>query len=151
VRSASRILRVLVMDDEPLIRDILSYILRNRSEEKIQIVTVATGAEALNEIRSGFFDLCFLDVNLPDMSGLRVMERIKTTANKTKVVVMTGSEITEAMRKQISEGADIFIEKPFDLSRIREVVKAGLIKREPTAVRRCAFREHIREGDKKTL
>jgi CheY-like chemotaxis protein len=115
-------MNILVVDDESFIRDMLEYILRNFNGRTNRIVTAATGEEALDEIRSTFFDFCFLDVKLPDMSGLRVMERIRATTDKTQIVIMTGSYITEEMYTQIKDGADIFIEKPFSLSRIQQIV-----------------------------
>jgi DNA-binding NtrC family response regulator len=121
-------MNILVVDDESFIRDMLEYILRNFNGRTNRVVTVATGNEALNVIRSNVFDICFLDVILPDMSGLRIMDRIKATTDNTKIVIMTGSFITEEMHTQIKSDADIFIEKPFSLSTIEEIISNVVIK-----------------------
>lgn len=60
------------------------------------------------------------------------MDLIRDSTDKTKIAIMTGSYITEAMYRQIREGADVFIEKPFELSPIREVLNDTLIRKTPS-------------------
>ena len=123
-------LRVLVVDDEPLILWGISKFL----EKSAVVKAVATAEEALDEIEAQHYDLCFLDVILPGMTGLDAMKRINERSPNTKVVIMSGSSLDDAMKGQIEDLAYAFIEKPFGLSHIREVterVAAGLIKQEP--------------------
>jgi DNA-binding NtrC family response regulator len=118
MRKDSRILRVLVVDDEPLILWGISKFL----EKKSMVKTVATAEEALDEIRTKHYDLCFLDVVLPDMTGLDVMKIIYEQSPETKVAIMSGSSLNEDSKQEIEEYAYTFIEKPFDLSDIMEVI-----------------------------
>ena len=123
-------LRVLVVDDEPLILWGISKFL----EKSAVVKAVASAEEALDEIEAQHYDLCFLDVILPGMTGLDAMKRINERSPNTKVVIMSGSSLDEAMKGQIEDLAYAFIEKPFGLSHIREVterVAAALIEQEP--------------------
>ena len=110
-------LRILVVDDEPLICDILCRFLDKNSS----VMAVGSAEEALEEIRTQHYDLCFLDVILPGMNGMEAMKIIKELSPSTKVAIMSGGYLCEDMKRQIAEGALEFIEKPFDLSRIREI------------------------------
>ena len=119
-------LRVLIVDDEPLILLVLSMLFKKNAEVK----TVSSAEEALTEIRMQYYDLCFLDIVLPGMNGLDAMKIIYELSPNTKVAIMTGSSLDEAVKLQIDNLAYEFIEKPFELSRIREIagrVDAALI------------------------
>ena len=123
-------LRVLVVDDEPLILWGISKFLG-----KSAVVKTSTNAEdALDEIGMQRYDLCFLDVILPGMTGLEAMKIINERSPSTKVVIMSGSSLDEEMKDQIEDLAYAFIEKPFGLSDIRDVADraaADLIGQEP--------------------
>jgi DNA-binding NtrC family response regulator len=112
-------LRVLIVDDEPLILWGLS-----RFFKKIAMVkTVFTAEEAFNEIGAQHYDLCLLDVILPEVTGLEAMKIINERSPNTKVAIMSGSFIDEDMIEQIKDIAYAFIEKPFDLSYIKGVAE----------------------------
>ena len=117
MRKDGKLLRVLVVDDEPLIREVLCRFLDKNSS----VMTVGSAEEALEEIRTQHYDLCFLDVILPGMNGVEAMKIIKELSPSTKVAIMSGGYLCEDIKRQIAEGALEFIEKPFDLSRIREI------------------------------
>jgi DNA-binding NtrC family response regulator len=110
-------LRVLVCDDEPLITMSISRFLK----EKALVKTVPTAEEALDAIEEQHYDLCFLDIMLPGMSGLDAMKIINELSPTTKVAIMTGNLLDEAMKMHIEDTAYTFIEKPFSLSHIRGI------------------------------
>lgn len=118
MKNGGTILRVLVVDDEPMIRNGISRYLEGRAEIK----TAASAEEALKEIVACQYDLCLLDVILPGMNGMDAMKKINELSPNTKVAIMTGSYLNEAMKEQIKDEAYDFIEKPFKLSRISEVL-----------------------------
>ncbi len=123
-------LRVLVVDDEPLILYGISRFLYGRAVVK----TATTAEEAIDEIVAQQYDLCFLDINLPGMTGLDAMKIINELSPITKVAIMTGNLLDEAMKMHIEDTAYAFIEKPFSLSHIRGVtdkVAAELIEQGP--------------------
>ena len=111
-------LRVLIVDDEPIIQFVLSLLFRQEAVVK----TVSSAEEAIGEVEAQFYHLCFLDVILPGMNGLDAMKIINKLSPKTKVTIMTGGELDEAMKAQIDTYADEFVEKPFTLNRIREIM-----------------------------
>jgi len=112
-------LQILVVDDEPLILMSISRFLKNIALVK----TVSTAEEALEALKEQHFDLCFLDVNLPGMTGLDAMKIINELSPNTKVAIMTGNLLNKAMKKQVDDYAYTFIEKPFALSDIEGVVE----------------------------
>ena len=112
------ILRVLIVDDEPLILHILSRFLN----PSVEVKTVASAEEALDEIFAQHYDLCFLDIILPGITGLDAMKIINERSPNTKVAIMTGTLLDEAMKEQVEDFAYTFIEKPFSLSDIGKVV-----------------------------
>jgi CheY-like chemotaxis protein len=90
-------LQILVVDDNPLILMSLSRFLK-----KIALVkTVSTAEEALGTIKEQHYDLCFLDVFLPGMTGLDAMKIINELSPNTKVAIMTGALLNEAMKEQV--------------------------------------------------
>ena len=116
-------IHVLVVDDEPLILMSISRFLK-----KIALVmTVSTAEEALDAIDKQHYDLCFLDVNLPGMTGLDAMKIINELSPNTKVAIMTGSLLNETMKEQVDDYAYTFIEKPFGLSDIEGVVERATV------------------------
>jgi DNA-binding NtrC family response regulator len=71
--------------------------------------TVSTSEEALDAIGEKSYDLCFLDVKLPGMTGLDAMKIINGLSPNTKVAIMTGNLLNEAMKKQVDDYAYTFI------------------------------------------
>ena len=112
-------LRILVVDDEPLILYGIEKILNKFAEVK----TVGSAEDALEEIETQHYDLCLLDVILPGMNGLEAMKIINKRSPNTKVAIMTGSSLDEDMHREINELAYEFVEKPFELSRIRNIAE----------------------------
>jgi len=116
-------LRVLVVDDEPLILMSISRFLKSIALVK----TVSTAEEAIDAIKEQDYDLCFLDVKLPGMTGLDAMKVINALSPNTKVAIMTGNLLNEAMAEQVDDYAYTFIEKPFALSDIEDVVERATV------------------------
>ena len=116
-------LRILVVDDNPLILISMSRFLK-----KIALVkTVSTAEEALDVIKEQHYDLCFLDVTLPGMTGLDAMKLISKLSPNTKVAIMTGTLLDETMREQVDDYAYTFLEKPFALSDIEGVAERATV------------------------
>jgi DNA-binding NtrC family response regulator len=111
--------RILIVDDEPLILSQMSKALNVICGFHGEIMTAENGEDAIKEIDCCFYNICFLDIRLPDMNGLDVMKEIKKMSPDTGIAIMTGSYITADMQRTIDEGASLFLEKPFDFSRIK--------------------------------
>jgi len=120
--------KILVADDENLILYSLSSILHSNQTE---VKTVKNGIEALREIGTHFYDLCFLDINLPDLNGMDIMKTIKEVSPATKIIIMTGGDPDDTTMRFIQENASLFISKPFDLDMVKGSVERILQGREP--------------------
>ena len=112
--------RILIVDDEPLLLQGLSKALQSPYTE---VTAVETGAAALAEIASASYNLCFMDVFLPDMDGTEILKRIGELSPKTKVIIMTAGIINNKMKENIENHAYMFITKPFDLLQVRMLAK----------------------------
>jgi len=109
--------RILIVDDENLIRYSLSASLK---QDDTYVKAVACGKDAIDEIDHIFYNLCFLDVNLPDINGLEIMKYIKKSSPATKIIIMTGGVVDEPeMLQSIQANANLLLPKPFDLDRIK--------------------------------
>ncbi|MDW7771678.1 MAG: response regulator [Desulfobulbaceae bacterium] len=117
--------RILVIDDDKLICYGLKKALQQNSTE---VETASTATEALVALTRCSYDLCLLDIRLPDVNGFKMMRIIKDICPKTKIIVMTASFfvqenlLSENMKEAMRNGACYFIYKPFDLRQLRYVV-----------------------------
>ncbi|MHB8772462.1 MAG: response regulator [Syntrophales bacterium] len=112
--------KILVVDDEQLLLRGLEKALRTDATE---VATAETGGQALKEVASSPCDLCFLDVFLPDMNGIEVLEKMAALSPQTKVVMMTAGIVTDSMKELIEKNAYLFIPKPFDLLQVRMLAR----------------------------
>jgi DNA-binding NtrC family response regulator len=112
--------RVLVVDDESFLLNGLGKALQTDSTD---VTTVETGNSALQEIAASPYQLCFLDLFLPDVNGVDVLKKIKAISPKTKVIVMTAGVVTRSMQENIEKDAYMFITKPFDLLQVKMLAR----------------------------
>jgi len=116
---------ILVVDDNELIRFGLAKAL---SHESFEVATADTGAAALEKLCSCRYDLCLLDIDLPDFNGLELLKFIKDMCPATKAVIMTAgscnsSHLCGNIQEATASGACRLIAKPFSLCEITEVVR----------------------------
>ncbi|MBU0968646.1 MAG: response regulator [Proteobacteria bacterium] len=119
---------ILIVDDNELI---LFGLAKALSHESFNVTTADTGTAALEKLSSCRYDLCLLDIHLPDFNGLDLMKFIKDMCPDTKVVIMSASyfnsaTISEDLQQATSNGACRFVAKPFSLCEITEVVRTLL-------------------------
>jgi len=116
--------RLLVVDDE---EDMLRLLHRTISEDlDSEIDTAATGAEALKLLESKNYDLALVDIRMPGMDGLELLERIKKINPWITVVMMTAHGVVELAVKSIKKGAYDFITKPFDHEELIHMLRKAL-------------------------
>ncbi|MEU6998168.1 response regulator transcription factor [Nonomuraea sp. NPDC046570] len=115
--------RILVVDDEPYLADLVATVLRY---EGFETATAACGAEAI--AMSGSFepDLIVLDVMLPDVAGTEVCRRIRAAGSQVPVVFLTAKDSTEDKIGGLTVGGDDYVTKPFSLGELTARVKAVL-------------------------
>ena len=117
--------RILVADDDPDIRDVLKRVLSARG---CQVETVADGEAALEALRREPPDALLLDLELPGLSGLEVLSRIKEEGLDVVVITMSGHPVAERHLgpDSVKLGASDFILKPFDLAHLENTLLARL-------------------------
>ena len=114
-------LKVLVVDDEPNIRDLLSASLRFAGH---QVATAANGSDAIKMITDTSPDIVLLDVMLPDISGFGVTKKIRGMGIETPILFLTARDDTEDKVAGLTVGGDDYVTKPFSLDEIMARVSA---------------------------
>jgi two-component system response regulator PilR (NtrC family) len=117
---------VLVIDDEPVLQDVLGTLLRNNDFEFHPATTAAEGIKLLREEE---FDLVLLDVMLPDRSGLEVLPEIKSFDPNLPVVIITAYSSVESAIQAMRHGAFHYIPKPFKNEEVLHVVRQACERR----------------------
>jgi DNA-binding NtrC family response regulator len=113
--------RMLIVDDEETLTFSLyqSFIMEKRDYE---VVTAATGEEASEKIAESPFDLVITDISMPGMSGLELLSKIKQTHPLTEVIIMTAYGSDDKKEESLARGARHYVEKPFEIKKIKQLV-----------------------------
>jgi len=115
--------RILVVDDEPSITDLVATVLRY---EGFQVQTAATGRKALTAVTSFRPHLVVLDVMLPDLDGFEVQRRLAADGTRVPILFLTARDSTEDTVRGLTMGADDYVTKPFSLEELVARVRAIL-------------------------
>jgi DNA-binding NtrC family response regulator len=112
-------LKVLVVDDEAGFRNLLKWELESLD---IQVETAADGAEGLQRAAETPFDVIITDITMPEMDGLKLLEKIKKIAPNTEVIIVTGFGAVETAVHAMKNGAFDFVLKPYDMEHLKQKV-----------------------------
>jgi len=128
--------RILVVDDEKVIRDIVKLVLTG---EGYEVDTVDNADDALKKIESQKYSLILVDIKMPDMSGIELYERIQKIDKSLarRVVFITGDIIGADTEKFLSETKVAHLDKPFDTEQLSREVQRALTARRYKAASRC--------------
>lgn len=118
---------VLVVDDEEVIRDVCAKILESKG---YRVTTAASGREALRLVSETDFDVVVTDIMMPDMTGLELLEVIKSTNLDVSTVVITGLGTFDMATQSDRLGAREFVVKPFTPDELSRAVHKALATRE---------------------
>jgi signal transduction histidine kinase/ActR/RegA family two-component response regulator len=114
--------RVLVADDHPTNRQVLTLLL---APFGVEVVEVTDGAEALEALKAGPFDLVLMDVNMPVLDGLTATRSIRASGERwagVPVVAVTAAAAEEDVRRSLEAGADAHVSKPVQLEALLQVL-----------------------------
>jgi DNA-binding NtrC family response regulator len=115
--------RILVVDDEDIVRASCRRALGNGERT---VDTAASGTEALKKIDEGHYDVVLLDIKMPDVDGLEVLQRVKESHPEIEVVMVTGLSQIETAVRAMKLGAFDYVPKPFDPDELAVVVDRAL-------------------------
>jgi two-component system, OmpR family, response regulator len=116
-------LKVLVVDDEPNITELLSMALRH---EGFAVQTAGTGRGALAAVSQFRPALVILDIMLPDLDGFEVLRRLSAAGSKVPIIFLTARDATEDKVHGLTVGGDDYVSKPFSLEELLARVKVVL-------------------------
>ncbi len=117
--SATRSIKLLIVDDEEIMRTFLNEVLR---EEGYEIQLAASGREAVDLLSASTFDVVLTDIVMPELDGLGVVAATKELSYEVDVIVMTGYASMETAVESMKLGAVDYITKPFNIDQIRIIV-----------------------------
>jgi len=118
--------QVLVVDDEEVMRDVLGRVLVQAGYD---VAFAETGPQALELARKGSYAAAILDVMLPEMGGLDVLEELKKQDPEMVVLMITAFASMEMAIDAIKKGAFYFVPKPFDNQQLLHILASGLLQR----------------------
>lgn len=108
--------RVLIIDDDPIVRDVLSTILSGIGNYETDVAV--DGYDGINKIKDNAYDIIFTDLAMPRMGGMDVLRELKTSNPFIPVVVITGYSTIDNAINAMREGARDFITKPFSIEKV---------------------------------
>lgn len=103
-------IKVLVVDDDPQVCKTVAMILQDNGYD---VQTFTQGRQGLQAVRKGPFDLALIDIKMPDMNGVELLEKIKNDDPRVAIVVMTAYPDVQTAAETMRLGARDYITKPF--------------------------------------
>ena len=116
--------KILVVDDEAMARKLLKDFLEVKGYD---VITANGGKEALEKIRKGP-DIVLLDIMMPDMNGMEVLDKIKETSPSTVVIMVTALAENAIGVESIKRGAFDFVTKPIDLKHLEFLIEFKILQ-----------------------
>lgn len=119
MRKSQKVVRILIVDDVPAAHLLYKHALK---QENYEIFDAERGKDALSIFHKTELDLIVLDIELPDISGLEVLEEIRKTDKEIPVIILTAYGIKDYVIKAASKGVNFYLVKPVELSFLRKRV-----------------------------
>lgn len=118
--------RILVVDDEESIREFFEIMLKR---EGYEVVSASNGREGFDTFKKGGVDLIISDIQMPEMSGMELLGKVKEVDSEIPMIMITAFGSTEIAVEALKVGAYDYIQKPFKLDEVKIVIKQALEKR----------------------
>jgi DNA-binding NtrC family response regulator len=133
VRSTKHVL--IVDDDAAIVRMLRDALGLFRHEHAYTVETASDGAAGLEALERGQFDLVLLDMYMPRMTGLELLEEMRRLKVQTPVLMLTGNDDARSAADALAGGIFAYIPKPFDLQHLEHLVSLAVSSRTTTAAR----------------
>ena len=114
--------RVLIVDDEIGVRESLKMVLKDDYE----VFLAKTAEEAFSQIKEHSPEVILLDITLPGLDGIKVLERIKQNDPSVIVIMVTGTTTMKTALEANKRGASGYVAKPFDIAELRLIITRSL-------------------------
>lgn len=112
-------MNVLVVDDEPAVRDFLSRFFKF---EGIGLKCAQDSAKAIDAASQEKFDIIFIDVKMSGMNGVELLEELKKINANAVYVMMTGYAVDDMLKEAEKKGAIVSLKKPFEIGEIKKII-----------------------------
>jgi two-component system, cell cycle response regulator len=117
---------ILIIDDDPNLRKTLSDILRAKGYETL---TAKDGAEGLDLLKRCSVDVVLIDLGLPDIPGIEVLNTVKASCPSTEAIILTGNATLDSAIEAVNKGAFSYLQKPYDIDELILHIKRAIEKR----------------------
>lgn len=131
--------KLLVVDDEPLVRQTLSYCL----EDEYDVVAVASGEEAIEASKREAFPVVILDLCMKGISGIETLKHLKKIHESQNVIILTAYESTESAISALNLGAFNYLTKPFERKHLKEVISHGFAVYDQQSLRKQDMQQRL--------
>lgn len=121
--------RILLVDDDDLLRQSLAEQLAHQDDFR-ETAEAGSGAEALEKVRTGEFDIILLDIGLPDIDGREVCQRLRDEGVRVPIIMLTGADTDQDAVTGLDSGANDYVTKPFRLNVLLARLRAHLRQHE---------------------
>ncbi len=112
--------KILIVDDDQLLRDVVGqYLVKNGYDVEIP----DTALETIETFKPGNYSLAIIDLVMPDIGGIELMESLLSKDPNLKMVIMTGYPTVDSAYKAMVDGVFEYIIKPFRMKELLEVVQ----------------------------
>jgi DNA-binding NtrC family response regulator len=134
---------ILIVDDDAGVRNMLSSVLSN---EGYIVEAVKNGKEAIKTCEKSVFDVALIDVELPDIKGTELLNRLKKMQPKMIRIIITGHPSLESAMKAVNERADGYVLKPFEVVELLEIMRKLFAEKTNEYLRICTEATHAKEN-----
>jgi DNA-binding response OmpR family regulator len=135
--------KILVIDDEPGIRDLLDTLLTRKG---YHVVLADSGQKGLEIIRREQFDVLVLDLKMPGMDGLTVLQQVRSLKPKQPVIILTGAGTPESEQQVRELGVTEYVEKQFSLHLLGDALKRLLMHAAPFDILTQEHKDQLGSG-----
>jgi two-component system response regulator AtoC len=114
---------ILVVDDQKEICDIFQDAL---TQEGYEVLTATNGVEAVSLGEQNRPDLAILDIKMPEMDGIEVLQKLREVRGDVEVIMLTGYGTLMTAKEAMRLGAYDYLTKPFDLGLVKSIIREAL-------------------------
>ena len=121
--------KILVVDDEQSLREVLSIMLKRAG---YAVIAVSDGEEAIEQLQKEIFDLVITDLRMPKVDGMEVLRAVKSASPETVVLIITAFATADSAVEAMKQGAYDYLTKPFQVDEVQLIIRNALEKRRLT-------------------